>query len=407
MENVRYEILFGINNRGPQFRKGIFSGTSTAETVDDFVDEITKVLVKEFDNRIGMIEQKVNTTFAMKWLVNNGANAENKTCLSNGPFATTCEDASLGDFSLPECEACDTRREIDTWHRRITSATSTHVDPRIKAENFDWAYFGNKLVCIFKKLKNRVVASSIDWKKMAHLVRAYLMFILSLKMTEKLLLKADAAYFAGLNITVDFMTRNRTDRSNNVACYECIDTLVHDLLKHYTENMDHDDVESYEKMTVMEGYVFRRNEREDNRFPGNDYEKDEYISIEYTKNTADIGKVYGRVLAGRKRIVFNPLRSSFIDNLIYDATDADHQKLRDMGITVGPLLTLPTRALRSETRQFLWDELEYWPPCTEKESKVNKYEIRYKCSTPTPMHVINIADAVSQLEQMRSPIELL
>ena len=372
------------------------------------MNEITGVLVTEFDNRIGIIEQKVNTTFALKWLVGTDGNTENRTCLKDGPFATTCGDVNMGDFSLPLCEACDTKNEIDDWYRQIVKVTGKHIDPRINGDNIDWAYFGNKLVFIFKRLKNKSIACGTDWKKLAHLVRAFLMFNLSLKMTEKLLHRIDAASFSYLNVPKEFMERNRTNPMNNVACFECIDNLIYDLVKYYTESGDNDEIELYEKMTTVEGFVFRRNEREHNRFFGNDYEKDEYISIEYTKSTEDVGEVYGRILAGRKRIVFNPLRSTFIERLVYDATDEDHQKLRDMGITVGPLLNFPTRALRSETRQLLWDELEGWPNCTEAESDSgNTYEIRYKCSTPTPMHIINVADAVTQLEDMRSPIELL
>ena len=75
---------------------------------------------------------------------------------------------------------------------------------------------------------------------------------------------------------------------------------------------------------------------------------------------------------------------------------------------VGQFTTLPTRSLRNETRQFLWDELSSWPRCTETEgTNVNHTEVRYKCSTPAPIHVIDTADVVTQLTDMRSPIELL
>ena len=94
--------------------------------------------------------------------------------------------------------------------------------------------------------------------------------------------------------------------------------------------------------------------------------------------------------------------------MAFSSTDAEHNRLRSMGIAVGQITNLPTRALRNETRQFLWDELTNWPRCTESEGEnVNHTEVRFKCSTPTPMNVIDTADVVTQLFDMRSPIELL
>ena len=151
VENVRYELLFAINNRGPFFDAGAYIGQE--DTLDDFMNEVTRIIVNEFDKRIAVIERRVNTTFAMKWLIGDNAHSENKTCLKNGPFATTCDDIGFGDASLPLCEACDTKREIDIWYDQIVKVTGTHIDPRIDGAKIDWAYFGNKLVGRNRPLK--------------------------------------------------------------------------------------------------------------------------------------------------------------------------------------------------------------------------------------------------------------
>ena len=114
------------------------------------------------------------------------------------------------------------------------------------------------------------------------------------------------------------------------------------------------------------------------------------------------------MLSGRKRIVYNPLRSPFIDALAWEVPDMAFTRLRSLGIAVGQEMAFPTRMFRSQTRKFLWDDIEDWPACEDDESNhVNDSEVRYKCTVPAPMQIIDTADAVTQLEEMRSPLELL
>ena len=168
-----------------------------------------------------------------------------------------------------------------------------------------------------------------------------------------------------------------------------------------------EDTDLFYKMTTVEGVTFRRNEREDNRFCGQDYEKDDYICFNYVNKTRDVGEIHGRLLAGRKKILFNPLCSKLIDEFVFDTPESSYQRIRSMGLNVGQTVNIPTRTITNDTRKFLWEELEYWPECTEQERSDVSHRLRYKCTTPTPVHVINTADAVSQLNEMKSPIELL
>ena len=313
MENVRYEYLFGINNRGPNFENGVYIGSE--DTLEDFMNEVTTVLVKEFDARIGEIERMVNLIFSMKWIIIPDNYTSEISCIRNGPFATSCEDTMLGDFTLPICETCDTENEINKWYDQVVKVTGQHIDPRIEGADINWPYFGNRLVMIFERLKNKPIAKNTDWRKMAHLVRAYLMYELSIKMTEKMLHKIDFDSFGYLDCVNELMGRNRQEESKNIKNYKHMDALIEGLFNHLVEAGHLDDLRFFKKMTTVEGFVFRRNEREDNRFVGADYEKDEYISIEYTKKTEDVGEVYGRFLAGRKRVLFDPLGSELIEQV--------------------------------------------------------------------------------------------
>ena len=398
--------MFGVNNRGPNFADGVYVGNQ--DTFDDYMKEITNELVTEFDARIVEIEKKVNLVFSMKWIVLSDKGSPEQSCLGSGPFATTCEETTLGDFALPICEICDTRGEIDKWYKLVVNSTGTHVDPRIDGENFCWARLGNRLVFFFEQLKKPLVLQSTDWRKLAHLVRAHLMYILSLNMTEKVIKKIEPTHYENLEVVKELMKRNRIESSKNVTCYDCIDNLIEDLMKYLSENDYIFDNENFFKMTIVEGLPFRRNEMEDDRFFGHDYEKDDYICFNYAKRTRDIGEAHGRMLAVRKRILFNPLCSSLVENFVFDVPDVDYQRVRMMGLAIGQTMNLPTRNLKNERRKHLWEELEYWPNCSEAEGTgVNHTEVRFKCTTPTPMHEISKADAVTQLSDMRSPIELL
>ena len=406
VEDVRYEILFGRNNSGPGFENGTYVGPHG--NMKDHMEHITNELMNQFDDNIVVIEGKVNLIYAMQWVLNTTENAAEQSCVGSGPFAVNCSVFSMGDPSASMCDACETSNEIEKWHRLVTKVTGDHVDPRIDGKTMDWPYFGNKLVIILQNVRNKQVARTVDWRKLAHLVRAILMYNLSIKMTETLLHAIDNEFWNHLGAVEELMNRNRVHSAMNIKSFNQIGETVADLLKHLTEEDFTDDLEHFERMTTVQGILFKRNEREDYRYFGRDYEKDEYIAINYMKKTKEIGEVHGRLLAGRKKIIFNPLRSPFVDSLIWELPDLAYSRLRSMGLSVGQTIHFPTRRLRSETRQFLWDDLEDWPACTETEgTAVNHLEVRYKCSVPAPMQMINTADAVTQLNDMRSPIELL
>ena len=406
IENVRYEILFGINDAGKNFKGRKYIGPH--DDIESHMEHLTNQLVTQFDERIGEIERKVNMVYAMQWIIISGENVPERSCVGEGPFATDCWGATLGDPSAPICEVCYTKEEIEKWYRAVTEVTGTHVDPRIKGRTIDWPFFGNKMVSIFQLLRNKEVASVVDWRKVAHLTRAILMYILSIKMTQTILHDVDAEHFSHLGAVEELMARNRTAASKNVKSHDQIDKAITDLLKHLTEEDQADDIELFQNMTSTQGILFRRNEREDYQYYGRDYEHDEYICINYLKKTNDIGEVHGRMLAGRKEIIFNPLKSPFVESLSCDSSDSVFSRLKMLGLAVGQTVTFPTRRLRNEHRRLLWDELEKWPACTESEgTRVNFTEVRYKCTVPAVMQVINTADAVTQLNEMRSPIELL
>ena len=406
VEEVRYEFLFGMNNRGPNFENGRYDGHH--ESVEHFISHITTHLMEIFDDNIDAIEKTVNMVFAMKWIIQSEESTTEVSCAGSGPFAATCQEPVMGEPRYLFCESCETKAEIDKWHNLIVKVTGKHVDPRIPGTSMDWAYFGNRLNYVFDQLKDKNIARQTDWRKVAHLVRAVLMYNLSMKMTQKLLHEIDSQSFSCLDVIEEVMGRNRTDSSRNMRNFEQVGQRVADLLKHLTENDHVDDLEHFKQMTTVEGFLHPRNEREDFRYFGRDYEKDEYIALFYKKETESAGTVYGRMLAGRRRILFNPLRSAFVEDLQGEVPEAVYARLRMMGIQVGQPLVFPTRALRSETRQQLWDVIEGWPKCTEIEGKnVLDSEVRYKCTVPAELMIIDTADAITQLTDMRSPLELL
>ena len=407
MEDVRYEMMLALNNRGPSFNnEGVYIGQEDDE--EDYMNGITQKVINEFDRRIGDIEKLVNKVLSFQWLPKIEDSMQVQSCVRGGSSAQTCVEMGLGDYNLPLCDFCENGREINLLHDMTIKTTGDHVDPRIDEKRISWPTFGNRLKRVYTQLKNKAVARVTDWKKVAHITRAFVMHNLTISLTEIMLKSADEETFGYIDFVPELMARNRYDDSNNVLDDQDIPKMVDDLLKHLLTDGHTDELELFANMTITEGILFRRNEREDHRYFGQDYERDEYVALHYVSRTPHAGEVYGRFTATRKRVVFNPLRSGFIDALIYETTDADYQRLANLGVNVGQRITFPTRRIRSERRAMLWDIKEGWPECDHTEGReVNDTEARFKCSVPAPLCLINQADVITTMNEIGSPIEFI
>ena len=407
IEDVRYELLFALNNRGPSFNnEGFYTGPEA--DADGYMNEIAQKVIGTFDRKIVDIEKTVNKVFAFKWLPMLDDIQQGQTCLQDSTSVVTCSEKALGDFTIPNCEFCDAKEEVDKLYELAVKTTGDHVDPRLDEKSICWPYFGNRVKKILENLKDRSIARLADWKKIAHVTRAALMHNLSITLTEVMLKAADEETFGYINFLPELMARNRFQSECNVRDEEDIPKLIDDLMVHLVPDDYTDELELFRNMTVIEGIVFRRNEREDHRYTGVDYEKDDYVGFQYTHRTIHADEVYGRVAAGRKRILFNPLNSKFLDQLIYETADRDFQRVANLGLNVGRTINFPTRHLRSERRCMYWDILEEWPDCDHTEGReVNHTETKYKCSVPAPMCLINHADTITTMNEIGSPIEFV
>ena len=406
VEDIRFEITCAVNNRGPNFTNGVYNGTE--DSPEDYMNAITQKVVTEFDQKIVNIEKTANLVFSLQWLPKNETAATGQSCLRSSTSPASCGVAGLGDYNIPICDFCETAEKISELHKLVVDTTGDHVDPRLDPKGICWPNLGNRLKYVLKKLQNKAIAQVTDWKKLSHVVRAVLMHNLSVKLTEVMLKEAYGDYFRGSDFVALLMARNRQDSAHNVVDENDIGNIVQNLLTHLMEEDHTDDVGRFQNMTSVEGLLFRRNEREDHRYFGVDYEKDDYVGFHDTHQTPFVGEVYGRLVASRKRILFNPLRSTFVDPLIYETSENDFQRLASLGINVGQVVNIPVRRLQSARRCMYWDFLEGWPACDHTEGpEVNSTETKYKCTIQAPMCMIDHADAVTQLNNMGSPIELL
>ena len=407
VENIRFELLFAVNNCGPNFNDdGVYVGSESDE--EEYMNELSQKVVTEFDRRITDIEKTANKVLAMQWLPREDEPVLTQSCLQDSSSVLTCSDMGMGDANLRLCELCEVRDDILRLHELAVKTTGDHVDPRLNAKAICWPHFGNRLKWIFKQLKNKVIAGKVDWKKISHITRAFMMHNLSITLTEVMLKTADEEAFGYIDFVPELMARNRYDPLNNVSDAKDISNMVDELLNHLVPENYADELQMFNNMTLVEGLRFRRNEREDHRYFGLDYECDEYIGLHDTHRTPYTGETYGRFVAGRKRVLFNPLNSGFIEQIIHETTDRDFQRLANMGVTVGQTIDFPTRRIRSQRRCMYWDILEGWPACDHTEGReVNHTETRYKCSIPAPMCLINQADLVTIMNEIGSPIELI
>lgn len=406
IENVRYELLFALNNRGPAFRDGLYVGPDG--DADTYMDDIAQKMILDFDRKIVDIEKLVNKVYAFQWLPKSDDIPQGQSCLQDSPSVMTCTFMALGDFQIPTCEICDAKLAIDRLYDQAVKTTGDHVDPRLDEKSICWPHFGNKLKDILERVKNKAIARVADWKKIAHVTRTLLMHNLSILLTEIMLKSADAETFGHIDFLPELMARNRIEPMKNVQNSAEISKIIHDLMIHLMPEGYTDELALFDSMTTVEGVLYRRNEREDHRYNGVDYEKDDYVGLQYTYRTPFAGEVYGRVAAGRKTILFNPLNSGFIEQLIYENSERDCQRLATLGVNVGQTITFPTRHLRSERRSMYWDVLQGWPDCDHTEDQqVNDTETRYKCSVPAPLCLINQGDVITTMNEIGSPIEFV
>ena len=408
VETVRYECLFGFNNSGPLFENGRFIDKD--QTRDEYIRAITDKIVTELDVGIRVIETVSNKVFAAKWIVFNEPTATEQTCLNQSLLSTTCWDAELSDATMPTCGPCELAHGINGWYDRVKKAIGTQRDPRLTGEDIEWSIFAKDLSVYLQKLKNQNLAQKVDWKKLAYLVRAFMIYALSVKLTELLAKQLDRTYYANVDLMKELIDRYSGYKPaeysdinfDNIG--EKVEALYNALvLENFT-----DDRPIFDDMTKIEGIRFQTKEMEDDRLYGRE-EFDEFVAFHYKNYTAQVGTMFGRLVATKKKIVFNPLASDFVDKLIYDVSEAELRRLSSLGLSIGQTIQFPTRRIRNENRRFLWNILADWPPCTRTEGdQVLFTELRYRSTTPLPAITIDQSDLVTSYhEDIKTQVEML
>ena len=220
------------------------------------------------------------------------------------------------------------------------------------------------------------------------------------KMTTKRFL--DETNFGGLDLLNDL-----SNGDMSADTYHVFMGKIGELTQGYLLPDNIHEAEHFDEMTTVTGLEFQRNEMEDTRYWGAE-EHNEYLVFNYENKTETVGTVSGRMLAGKKKIVLNPLVSKFVDNLPADASESDFNRLTEMGIHVGRTIHFPTRRMKSETRIHLWNMLSFWPECTASEDdSVNHTEVRYRCSVPEPIRFRTVLDSPVNKCSYIPPIELI
>ena len=383
---------------------------SRDQSREEFIYTITGRIVTELDAGVRLIEKVSNKVLAAKWTIQNEAASSEQTCLNQSLLSATCWDMELGDANIPACELCSLTHGIDNWFATVKRAVGDQRDPRLPGEDIDWPVFGKDLTVYIHKLKNRNMAQKVDWKKVAYLFRAFMMYALSVKLTESLAKQLHHAYYRNVNLMQELMDRYGGYKPPEYTDinFDNMKDKVEDLFNALVLKDFEDDRQIFDDMTKVEGIRFQRNEMEDDIHYGQE-EFDEYVTFHYKNYTAHVGTMYGRLVASKKKIVFNPLASAFVDKLLYEVSDAELRRLQQLGITVGQTINFPTRRIRNETRRFLWNVLTDWPSCTRAEGdRVNFTQTRYRSTTPVPAITIDQSDlATSYHEDVKTQVEML
>ena len=369
---------------------------------------VTDKIVTQLDKDIKNIEKCSNKVLATKWVVYKDVFNSDQTCVHLSLTSASCWDMELGDSGIPSCEFCWLTSDIECWYEKMRRTVGNHRDPRIDGPGFGWTLLGMDLGRYLVKLKDRKLAQRVDWKKLAYLIRGFLMYAATVRLTEMLVKQLDAAHFEGTDLMQQLMDRYGGHRFEGFfdINFDSIIKEVNSLLDALIEMTDYRNI--FDRMTTVERINFNRNDFDDWRHYGQD-EFDEYIALHYRNHTDHVGTVFGRLISTRKNVVFNPLASPFIDQMIFDATtDAEFQRLAKLGVNVGQKVVLPTRRLRNENRLFLWNILEDWPPCAPTEgNEVNHTAARYRCTTPLPMITIDQSDITTSHNKIKIQVEMI
>lgn len=388
------------------FENGIYIGNE--DSVTSFVNLVTDKLVAQLDKDIKAIEKCSNKTMAAKWIVYKDSGNPEQTCVHLSLSSASCWDMELGDAGVPSCDFCWLASEIDCWYEKMRRTVGNQRDPRIDGPSLNWPRLGMDLGNYFIKLRDRKVAQRTDWKKLAYLVRGFLMYASTVRLTE-MLVKQLTDHFDGIDLMQQIMDRFGGHKFENYfdVNFDSIVKGVNDLFDKLVDPSLEDYRNVFDQMTRIEGINFNRNDFDDWRHYGQE-EFDEYIALHYVNLTEHVGTVFGRLVSTRKNIVFNPIASPFIDNLVYETTDVEMQRLAKLGINVGQKVILPTRRLRNENRLFLWNLLEDWPPCTATEGdRVNHTSVRFRCTTPLPMVTIDQEDITASQNKIKIQVEMI
>ena len=332
-------------------------------------------LVQNFDNEIVTLEEKANKLSAYKWAVIPKTDASD-ACFSGRSFMITCEEIERCDYMLDACAYCEVQKILDECYN-VIRITSLHQDPRLNPRAINWNQIGAKIDSVFEKAPG--AADKLDWRKFAVVARGYMLYVLSVLLTEEMLRDMDADRFH----ETDLM-RGYSDGQYDKNRLKEVQNKIDELLLKITAAGHSDDSTRFDQMTKTLGESPSGNELECTRYWGRG-ENEEYHCFEYQNQTATLGTFNGFLFTGRKRIVFDPLVSDFVSQLQYDALERDYQRIADLGVTVGNIHRFPTRRIRSENRINLWNEFARWPDCTDSESqKVCRLDQKFRCTVPEP-----------------------
>ena len=332
--------------------------------------------VEDFDTEITRIEEKANKLSAYKWAIYS-KNENTDTCFAERSLSVNCEEIERCDYMLNACTFCNVQKMLDECYGRIKT-TNFHQDPRLNPKAIDWNFLGGKIDEIFEKATQTAV--KLDWRKFAMVIRGYMLYLLSIILTERMLKRLHEDRFLDTDL-INLYSSGRFDKERLQNIFDKIDHLLEDL----TMNGHSDDSDRFDQMTKMLGESPLGNELECTRYWGKG-ENDEYHCFEYENRTKSMGTVYGYLFTGCKRIVFDPLASEFVSQLIYDTPEREYQRIASLGVIVGNPHRFPTRRIRTKNRKNLWEEFSKWPDCTDTESnRICRLDQKFRCTVPEPL----------------------
>ena len=398
LQSIRYEILFGVNDKIE-----LFDGVDThdEEAVRESLRAISNNIVQHFDNRIRRIESTVNMVESGKWIILRSESHSDASCLNQSRI--TCHDAWLADSNLPSCDVCYFSREIKNWNDRAKELILKRSDPRLCQNKMEWRRLVERFGLIWVKLEEKEIVSTMNWPALANITRTLCMFLLTLELNEIILRGINNDKYESFDLLA-LMTGNHYHNGQLTIVMDNIDRRFDQLFK--LDPDTDDSVDAWKGMTQVLGLNFSRNELDVARYWGNS-EEDEYIQFEYTSRTRSNGTIFGRLLAGRKRFLFNPLLSDVIDTLLQtEKIERVVHRLREMGVQAGQNIIIPTRKIHSKDRTPLWNRLSDWPECTSFE-KTERCAILFGLRGTVPSPFVLLLDHLMGNQSAVSPIEFI